>query len=75
MVTNTVAKDFHDGYVAKIPQAIIDIIKHYIFDQSYVSKIDFVSDTSDIITITRESDVDYNKLKEYVQGVLNLNND
>ena len=75
MVTNTVAKDFHDGYVAKIPQAIVDIIKHYIFDQPYVSKMDFVSETSDMITVTSDTDVDYDKLKEYVEGVLDLKND
>ena len=42
MVLNTVPKEFHDGYVSKIPQTVIDIIENYILKEGYISKMEII---------------------------------
>lgn len=72
MVMNTVSKDFHDSYVAKIPQAIVDIIAHYIVADSYVSKLEIVDMDGSIMTIDRSTNLDYDRIRNYVKTTLNL---
>ena len=73
MTLNTVSKDFHDGYIEKIPQTIVDLVYNYIFKHSYIESLEIVGE-KEKITIDKNSNFDSLALKEQIINVLKLNN-
>lgn len=71
MVLNTVPKEFHDNYVSKIPQTVIDIIENYILKEGYISKIEIINNKQ-IIIINKNTDFDANFIKKYISDNLEI---
>ena len=71
MVLNTVPKEFHDDYVSKIPQTVIDIIENYILKEGYISKMEIINNKKKII-ISKNTDFDASAIKKYILDNLEI---
>lgn len=71
MLLNTVPKEFHDGYVSKIPQTVIDIIENYILKEGYISEMEIINNKKKII-ISKNTDFDASAIQKYILDNLEI---
>ena len=71
MKLNTVSKDFHDNYVNKLPQLVVELIENHILINKYIEKIELIYNNKKTI-IDRNCVFEPEIIKDYISKKLDI---